>query len=72
MVNHHKVGYRPPTVELGSAPRIVQFRFDVYDTTGNAIIDQIFTIHLIPVDDKPPEITFEVRTVMRREIDILL
>uniref|UniRef100_A0A4W5KA39 FRAS1-related extracellular matrix protein N-terminal domain-containing protein n=1 Tax=Hucho hucho TaxID=62062 RepID=A0A4W5KA39_9TELE len=52
-VNHLKVAYKPPDLELGTTPRVVQFTFIVKDTVGHSV-DGIFTINLQPVDNKPP------------------
>uniref|UniRef100_A0A6Q2YHN7 Calx-beta domain-containing protein n=1 Tax=Esox lucius TaxID=8010 RepID=A0A6Q2YHN7_ESOLU len=52
-VNHLKVAYQPPDVDLGVTPRVVQFTFVVQDTAGNAA-EGIFTINLLPLDNKPP------------------
>lgn len=53
-INHHKICYHPPSSELGLMPRIIQFVFDVQDVSGNIFMDQVFTIFLEPVDNKPP------------------
>nr|CAB3247089.1 FRAS1-related extracellular matrix protein 2 [Phallusia mammillata] len=55
-VNHHKVAYQPPNTELGLIPRALQFTFSVTDDAGNVLPDQLFTIFLRPVDNKPPRI----------------
>lgn len=52
-VNHLKVAYKPPDLELGTTPRVVQFTFIVKDTVGHSV-DGVFTINLQPVDNKPP------------------
>lgn len=56
-VNHRKVCFKPPTAELGLVPRILQFFFDVEDTSGNVLPNQRFTVLLNPVDNQPPVIT---------------
>ncbi|KAL1434793.1 hypothetical protein MTO96_001688 [Rhipicephalus appendiculatus] len=55
-VNHHKIGYRPPSAELGIVPRIINFEFEVRDNGDNVIGGQAFTILLQPVDNKPPAV----------------
>ncbi|XP_064877235.1 FRAS1-related extracellular matrix protein 2-like [Oncorhynchus nerka] len=52
-VNHLKVAYKPPDLELGTTPRVVQFTFIVKDPVGHSV-DGVFTINLQPVDNKPP------------------
>ena len=56
-MNHRKVCFRPPSAELGVVPRILQFFFDVEDTSGNILPNQRFTVLLNPVDNQPPVIT---------------
>ncbi|XP_013785117.2 FRAS1-related extracellular matrix protein 2-like, partial [Limulus polyphemus] len=55
-INHHKIAYKPPSVEQGIIPRVIQFEFEVEDLAGNVLPGQIFTIRLLPVDNKPPTI----------------
>ncbi|XP_078683006.1 FRAS1-related extracellular matrix protein 2-like [Branchiostoma floridae x Branchiostoma belcheri] len=70
-VNHHKIGYKPPDVELGLTPRVIQFVFSVQDTSGNSVDGQRFTIFLRPVDNKPPVLTNEGLTVFERGTVVL-
>uniref|UniRef100_A0A3Q2ZQ24 Fras1 related extracellular matrix 3 n=1 Tax=Kryptolebias marmoratus TaxID=37003 RepID=A0A3Q2ZQ24_KRYMA len=69
-VNHHKVAYKPPDVELGITPKVAQFTFTVEDTAGNSA-DGLFTIFLQPVDNKPPFITNTGFTVMERSTYVI-
>lgn len=55
-INHHKISYAPPDVELGITAHVVQFRFTVEDTAGNSA-KGAFTIYLQPVNNNPPQIT---------------
>ncbi|XP_070554250.1 extracellular matrix protein 3-like [Ptychodera flava] len=65
-INHLKIGYKPPTIELGITPRVIAFVFSVQDPAGNVVADQRFTIFLSPVDNKPPVITNTGFTVFER------
>ncbi|CAG5873227.1 unnamed protein product [Menidia menidia] len=55
-INHHKISYAPPDVELGITAHVVQLRYTVEDTAGNSV-EGAFTIYLQPVNNKPPQIT---------------
>ncbi|XP_075544224.1 FRAS1-related extracellular matrix protein 2-like isoform X1 [Dermacentor variabilis] len=55
-VNHHKIGYQPPSAELGIVPRIISIDFEVCDNGDNVLPGQVFTILLQPVDNKPPAV----------------
>ncbi|XP_069747817.1 FRAS1-related extracellular matrix protein 2-like isoform X2 [Narcine bancroftii] len=69
-VNHHKVAYDPPDVELGITPRVVQFDFTVEDAAGNRARGTC-TIFLQPVDNKPPQITNTGLTVFERDTCVI-
>ncbi|XP_066507695.1 FRAS1-related extracellular matrix protein 2a isoform X1 [Hoplias malabaricus] len=64
-VNHHKISYSPPDIELGITAHVVQFRFTVEDTAGNSVAG-VFDIYLQPVNNKPPQITNTGFTVFER------
>ncbi|XP_071087584.1 FRAS1-related extracellular matrix protein 2-like [Haliotis cracherodii] len=55
-VNHHKICFKPPSADMGTVPRIIQFAYTVTDASGNVLPDQRFTINVKPVDNKPPEV----------------
>ncbi|XP_051934281.1 FRAS1-related extracellular matrix protein 2b [Hippocampus zosterae] len=64
-INHHKIAYRPPDLELGITTHVLQFRYTVEDISGNGA-NGVFTIFLKPVDNKPPLITNSGFTVPER------
>ncbi|XP_040006591.1 FRAS1-related extracellular matrix protein 2a isoform X3 [Xiphias gladius] len=69
-VNHHKISFGPPNVELGITAHVVQFRYTVEDTAGNSV-EGAFTIYLQPVNNKPPQITNTGFTVFERGMHII-
>ncbi|KAM4590462.1 FRAS1-related extracellular matrix protein 2b [Fundulus diaphanus] len=69
-INHHKIAYKPPDLELGITTHVVQFRYTVEDVSRNSA-EGVFTIFLKPVDNKPPEITNSGFTVLERSRHIL-
>lgn len=69
-INHHKISYGPPDLELGITPHIVQFRYTVEDTAGNSV-EGSFTIYLQPVNNKPPQITNTGFTVLEGGVHII-
>nr|XP_057942551.1 FRAS1-related extracellular matrix protein 2a [Doryrhamphus excisus] len=69
-LNHHKIAYSPPNIELGITAHVVQFRYNVEDTAGNSV-EGAFTIYLQPVNNKPPQITNTGFTVFERSIHII-
>lgn len=69
-INHHKISYGPPDVELGITPHIVQFRYTVEDTAGNSV-EGSFTIYLEPVNNKPPQITNTGFTVLEGGVHVI-
>ncbi|KAM4627826.1 FRAS1-related extracellular matrix protein 2b [Polymixia lowei] len=64
-INHHKISYKPPDLELGITTHVLQFKYTVEDTSGNSVAGA-FTIFLQPVDNKPPQITNSGFTVFER------
>ncbi|XP_061595611.1 FRAS1-related extracellular matrix protein 2-like [Cololabis saira] len=69
-INHHKVSYAPPDVELGITAHVVQFRYTVEDTAGNTV-EGGFSIFVQPVNNKPPQITNTGFSVFERGMHIL-
>ncbi|XP_036976570.1 FRAS1-related extracellular matrix protein 2-like [Acanthopagrus latus] len=69
-INHHKISYGPPDVELGITAHVVQFRYTVEDTAGNSV-EGAFTIYLQPVNNKPPQITNTGLTVFERGMHVI-
>lgn len=70
-INHHKIAYKPPDLELGITPRVVQFHYTVEDVSGNAA-EGVFTIFLEPVDNKPPSIINTGFTVFERGSHVIM
>ncbi|XP_049431948.1 FRAS1-related extracellular matrix protein 2b [Epinephelus fuscoguttatus] len=64
-INHHKIAYKPPDLELGITSHVLQFQYTVEDVSGNTV-EGVFTIFLKPVDNKPPQITNSGFTVLER------
>ncbi|TSX58287.1 FRAS1-related extracellular matrix protein 2 [Bagarius yarrelli] len=69
-VNHHKISYSPPDIELGIATHLAQIRFIVEDAAGNSV-NGTLTILVQPVNNKPPEITNTGFTVFERGMHII-
>ncbi|XP_028275656.1 FRAS1-related extracellular matrix protein 2b [Parambassis ranga] len=69
-INHHKIAYKPPDLELGITTHVLQFKYIVEDVSRN-IVEGAFTIFLKPVDNKPPQITNSGFTVLERGRHIL-
>lgn len=69
-INHHKIAYKPPDLELGITTHVLQFRYAVEDVSGNKA-DGAFTIVLKPVDNKPPQITNSGFTVLERSTHVV-
>ncbi|XP_068601427.1 FRAS1-related extracellular matrix protein 2b [Brachionichthys hirsutus] len=69
-INHHKIAYKPPDLELGITTRILQFKYSVEDISAN-IVEGVFTILLKPVDNKPPEITNSGFTVLESGMHVI-
>ncbi|XP_064840805.1 FRAS1-related extracellular matrix protein 2-like [Oncorhynchus masou masou] len=64
-VNHHKISYNPPDLELGITAHVLQVQYTVEDTSGNTVTGT-FSIFLQPVDNKPPQITNTGFTIFER------
>ncbi|XP_061575696.1 FRAS1-related extracellular matrix protein 2b [Cololabis saira] len=69
-INHHKIAYKPPDLELGITSRVLQFRLTVEDVSRNTA-EGVFTIFLKPVNNQPPQITNSGFTVHERGRHIL-
>lgn len=69
-INHHKISYEPPDVELGITAHVVQFRYNVEDTSGNSV-EGAFSVYLQPVNNKPPQIINTGFTVFEGGMHIL-
>ncbi|XP_037631902.1 FRAS1-related extracellular matrix protein 2b [Sebastes umbrosus] len=69
-INHHKIAYKPPDLELGITSHVLQFRYTVEDVSGN-IVEGVFTIFLKPVDNTPPQITNSGFTVLERGTHVI-
>uniref|UniRef100_A0AAQ6ISN3 Calx-beta domain-containing protein n=1 Tax=Anabas testudineus TaxID=64144 RepID=A0AAQ6ISN3_ANATE len=69
-INHHKIAYKPPDLELGITTHVLQFRYTVEDPSRNSI-EGVFTIVLKPVDNKPPQITNTGFTVLERGTHVI-
>lgn len=53
-VDHLRLGYEPPMLEIGTRPAKVQFAFQVRDKTGKKSPIHTFDITITPVDNQPP------------------
>ncbi|XP_053728252.1 FRAS1-related extracellular matrix protein 2b isoform X1 [Synchiropus splendidus] len=69
-INHHKIAYKPPDLELGITSRVLQFKYKVEDVSGNRA-DGVFTVFLKPVNNKPPQITNSGFTVFERGTHVI-
>lgn len=55
-VNHLRVCYVPPNIELGLTKRVLYFHFNVEDVHGNILHNKHFEIRIHPVNNKPPRV----------------
>ncbi|XP_034459776.1 FRAS1-related extracellular matrix protein 2b [Hippoglossus hippoglossus] len=69
-INHHKIAFKPPDLELGITTHVLQFKYAVEDVSGNSV-EGVFTIFLQPVDNTPPQITNSGFTVLERGTHII-
>ncbi|XP_067348338.1 FRAS1-related extracellular matrix protein 2a isoform X1 [Channa argus] len=69
-INHHKISYSPPDIDLGITAHVVQFGYTVEDTAGNSV-EGAFTINLQPVNNKPPQVTNTGFTVFEHGMHII-
>ena len=56
-VNHYKVSFRVPRIEIGTIKQHVTFEFKVKDPGGNSVDGQHFNITINPVNSQAPQIT---------------
>ncbi|MFT7803878.1 FRAS1-related extracellular matrix protein 2-like [Arapaima gigas] len=69
-INHHKIAYKPPDLELGITAHVVHFMYTVEDIAGNSV-EGVFSMFLQPVDNKPPQITNTGFSVFERGAHII-
>lgn len=62
-VNHGKIGFEAPDMEIGVFPRHAQFMFSVTDTAGNSVRRQAATVLLKTVNNKAPKVELNIFVV---------
>jgi len=58
-IDFRRVAYMPPIEDIGPIRRHAQFVFTVQDKEGNMLVDQIFDITIIPVNNQLPHMSIK-------------
>lgn len=62
-VNHGKIGYKAPDIEIGVLARHAQIEFSVSDAAGNVLSSQAVAVLIKPVNNKAPKVQLKLLRV---------